>query len=202
MSDASNNPLLVEVFLSNRRILGLTHEVHSRRRLIDVLSAAAPAFTLHSAKTRIGASAAMQEFATLNIEKRAIFVAVPHETKQQERERSVFTTTVGKSQTQPIQATLLLPPFIATGLVHVPFSFAGIGTRLTADPQILGRFVPVTSARLTLPRGEELEAPVLLVNRDLIAAIGVPEERRATAPPPAKPHPMVLASSARRHEGD
>jgi hypothetical protein len=109
MSEVSN-PLLVEVFLANGRILGLTHEVHSRRRLVDVLGGAAPAFTLLSVKSRFGVSPEIQEFATLNIEKRAIFVAVPHETKQQERERSVLTTTIGKSQTQGIQASLILPP--------------------------------------------------------------------------------------------
>jgi hypothetical protein len=87
-------------------------------------------------------------------------------------------------------------------MVHVPFSFAGIGARLTADPQILGRFVSVTAARLTLPRGEELDAPVLLVNRDLIAAISVSEERRAATPRPLATPQAAVAAFSRRREGD
>jgi hypothetical protein len=189
------------VFLSNGRILGFTREVQSRQRLIDVLGSAAPSFTLTSAKAPLGPSGT-QDFETLNIEKRAIVVAIPHETKLQQRERSVLTTTVGKSETHPIKATLVLPPFIAEGSVHVPSSFGRIGNRLTADPQMLGRFVSVTDARLTLLGGDELEALVLLVNRDLIAAISVPEERRTAAPALEVPAPARVATFAHRREGD
>jgi hypothetical protein len=202
MSEASASPLLVEVFLANGRIRGLTHEVHSRHRLVDVLGAASQSLALKSVQTRLGASMNAREFVTLNIEKRAIVAAIPHETKQQERERSVLTTTVGKSQTQPLHATLILPPFVAEGSIHVPFGFAGIGTKLTANPQIFGPFVPVTGARLTLPGGETLEAPVLLVNRDLIAAISVSEEKRPAAPVVANALPPRVEAFARRRDGD
>jgi hypothetical protein len=177
MDDSSGNTLLVELFLPNGRLQGLTHEVRDRRRLVDVLSEPANAFRLASAKVVLGSAATVREFPSLNFEKRTIIAAIPHETQQQQRQRSMLTSTVGKSLTHTIQATLLLPPFIAAGSVHVPHSVGNIGSKLTADPQIFARFISVTGAKLTLPGGAEVEAQVLLVNRDLIAGISVIEER-------------------------
>jgi len=89
------------------------------------------------------------------------------------------------------------------GSIHVPQSAGDIGGRLTADPQIFGRFVSVTGAMLTLPGGAEVEAPVLLVNRDLIAGISVPEERRAVGSSPLVAAPDMRADAAAgRQEGD
>ena len=202
MSEQDSMPLLVELFLANGRIQGLTREVHDRQRLIDVLGGAAQALRLESARVLLGAASTTRDFASLNVEKRSILAAIPHETKLQQRERSVLTTTVGRSQTHAIQATLIVPPLIAEGFVHVPQSFGGIGSKLTADGQIFGRFISVTNATLTLPGGTELDAPVLLVNRDLIAAISVPEEARGAAAAPAGMAPARAEPVAYRREGD
>jgi hypothetical protein len=178
MAEANPNPLLVELFLSNGRVHGHTHEVRDRRRLIDVLTESSPSFRLEAAKVLLGSSPDGREFASLNVEKRAILAAIPRETEQQQRQRTMLTTMVGKSQTQAIHATLLLPPFIAEGSIHVPQSVGNIGNKLTADAQIFARFISMTGARLTLPGGTDVETPVLLVNRDLIAGISVIEEKR------------------------
>ena len=180
MTGSDPNTLLVELFLSNGRVQGLTHEVRERRRLVDVLSESGTALRLESAKVLLGASITTREYPSLNVEKRAILAAIPHETQQQQRQRTMLTTTVGKSATHALTATLLLPPFIAEGSVHVPQSVGNIGSKLTADTQIFGRFISVTGAKLVLPGGAEIETPVLLVNRDLIAGISVVEERRSS----------------------
>jgi hypothetical protein len=181
MTEANSNTLLVELFLSNGRVHGLTHEVHDRRRLVDVLTEPGPVFTLEAAKVLLGSSSSAREFPSLNVEKRAILAAIPHETQQQQRQRTMLTTMVGKSQTRAIQATLLLPPFIAEGSVHVPQSVGGIGSKLTADAQLFPRFISVTGATLILPGGTEVQSGVLLVNRDLIAGISAVEEKRHPA---------------------
>jgi hypothetical protein len=178
MSEASA-PLLVELFLSNGRVHGITHEVHDRTRLLDVLTDGQRAFRLDSAKVLLGASPKVREFGSLNVEKRSIVAAIPHETQAQLRHRSMQTTTVGKSPTRPIQATLLLPPFVAEGRMHVSQSIGNIGRHLSADAGIFASFISVTDARLFLPGGTEVEAPVLLVNRDLIAGISLDEQRNA-----------------------
>ena len=180
MPETTSSTLLVELFLSNGRVHGLTHEVQERRRLIDVLTEPSPVFRLEATKVRLGSSTGSREFASLNVEKRAILAAIPHETQQQLRQRTMLTTMVGKSETRAIRATLLLPPFIAEGSVHVPIGAGNIGDKMTADAQFFQRFISVTGAKLILPGGAEIESPVLLVNRDLIAGISVAEEKRAT----------------------
>ena len=179
MAEANPNTLLVELFLSNGRVHGLTHEVRDRRRLIDVLTESSSVVRLESARVLLGSSPAGREFASLNVEKRAILAAIPHETQQQQRQRTMLTTTVGKYETRAMRATLLLPPFIAEGSMHVPQSVGNIGDKLTADAQIFARFISVTGAKLILPGGTEIETPILLVNRDLIAGISVVDEKRA-----------------------
>jgi hypothetical protein len=178
MTESNPNPLLVELFLANGRIQGVTHEVRERKRLVDVLTEPNPALRLESVKVLMASTSGGREMPALNVEKRSIVAAIPHETQQQLRERSMLTTTVGKFQTQPLRAILLLPPFIAEGSIHVPSSVGSIGNKLTADSQIFARFISVTGAKLTLPGGTEVESPVLLINRDLIAGISVVEERR------------------------
>jgi len=179
MTEATASPLLVELFLTNGRIRGVTHEVRGRKRLLDVLTDGGPSLRLESANVLFASTSGARELASLNVEKRSIVAAIPHETQQQLRERSMLTSTVGKYQTQPLHAVLLLPPFIAEGSIHVPSSVGSIGARLTADAQIFASFVSVTGAKLSLPGGSEIESPVLLVNRDLIAGISVVDERRA-----------------------
>jgi hypothetical protein len=181
MSEASA-PLLVELFLSNGRVHGITHEVHDRTRLLDVLTDGHRVFRLDSAKVLLGASPKVREFGSLNIEKRSIIAAIPHETQAQLHQRSMQTTTVGKNPTRPIQATLLIPPFIAEGLMHVSQSIGNIGRHLSADPGIFANFISVTEAKLSLPGGTEVAAPVLLVNRDLIAGISLDEHRNVESP--------------------
>jgi hypothetical protein len=179
MTEVSASPLLVELFLTNGRIRGVTHEVRGRKRLLDVLTDGGAALRLESANVLFASTSGARELGSLNIEKRSIVAAIPHETPQQLRERSMLTSTVGKHQTHQLHAVLLLPPFIAEGSIHLPSSVGGIGAKLTADAQIFASFVSVTGAKLSLPGGSEIESPVLLVNRDLIAGISVVDERRS-----------------------
>ncbi len=182
MAEASPNPLLVELFLSNGRVHGITHEVHDRIRLVDVLTDGNRAFRMDSAKVLLGATTNVREFGSLNVEKRSIIAAIPHETQAQLRQRSMQTTTVGKSQTRSLRVTLLIPPFVAEGSLHVPQGVGNIGGHLTADAKIFPGFISVTGAKLLLPGGTEVQAPILLVNRDLIAGISVDERHAAQTP--------------------
>jgi hypothetical protein len=49
---------------------------------------------------------------------------------------------------------------------------------MTADAQFFQHFISVTGSKLIMPGGAEIEAAVLLVNRDTIAGISVADERR------------------------
>lgn len=170
--DHGDDGMLVELFLASGRVQGVTYEVRDRRRLVDVLTDPRAALRLEAARL-MWQSAPVRELGPLNVEKWSIAAAIPHETERQLRERSMQRTTVGRSETRPVQATVLLPPFIVEGAVHMPVGTGGSGSSLAADPAVFGRFFPVTDATLTLPGGAVVEASILLINRDVIAAISV-----------------------------
>jgi hypothetical protein len=109
---------------------------------------------------------------TLAVEKRSIIAAIPWETREQDRQRALDTSTLGRAQTSPMQVVAFSPPFVVAGTAHMPASYATSRGRLTADPNLFSHFFPVTSASLTLPGGAQIEAPVVIVNRDAISALG------------------------------
>jgi hypothetical protein len=181
MSEREAGALVVELFLANARVQGITHEVQDRRRLIDVLIGGSPSLRLEDVKVQVGLAVGLRELPVMNVEKQAIIAAVPHETKQQMQQRSLLTNTIGRAATRAVAATLLVPPFVIEGKLHVPQSMGDLGSRLTPDPTKLAAFVSVTDARLTLPGGAEVATSVLLVSRERIAGISVPDERQRLA---------------------
>jgi hypothetical protein len=175
-----SQPLLVELFLANSRIRGLTTEVEERRRLVDILNSVDTSFHLNQAKASVGGGAPM-DLANLNVEKRAIVIAVPHETEEQKRQRAVMRMTVGTNPTKPAKVTVIVPPFVVEGTAHLPPSVGTLRGTLHADTGVFNHFLTMTDAKLALPNGQELAAPVLFVNRDLVAAMSSGMESNALA---------------------
>jgi len=175
-----SQPLLVELFLENARIRGLSNQVEERRRLVDVLNSDDEAFHLNQANVSLGAGAP-RDLANLNVEKRAIVVAIPHESEEQLRQRAMLRMTVGASPTKPAEITVLVPPFVAEGTAHLPPSVGTLRGNLHANTGVFNRFLTMTDAKLILPNGSAIEAPVMLINRDLIAAISSPAESNELA---------------------
>ena len=175
-----SQPLLVELFLENARIRGLSNQVEERRRLVDVLNAAEEAFHLDQGKVTMGAGEP-RDLANLNVEKRAIVIAIPHETEDQLRQRAMLRMTMGATPTKPAEITVLVPPFVAEGTAHLPPSVGTLRGNLHANTGVFNRFLTLTDAKLILPNGGAIEAPVMFVNRDLIAAMSSPVESNALA---------------------
>jgi len=176
----SPQPLLVELFLENARIRGLSAEVGERRRLVDVLNSADEAFHLGKARVSIGSSEA-RDLDNLNVEKRAIIVAIPHETEEQRRERAMMRMTMGANPTKPAKVTVLVPPFLVEGTAHLPPSVGTLRGNLHAASGVFNHFLTMTDAKLILPNGSAIEAPVIFVNRDLVAAMSSSVESNALA---------------------
>lgn len=175
-----SEPLLVELFLANSRIRGLSTQVEERRRLVDVLNSTENAFHLDQAKVSLGAGSS-RDLPNLNVEKRAIVVAIPHETEDQLRQRAVLRMTVGASPTKPAQVTVLVPPFVIEGTAHLPPSVGTLRGNLHADTGVFNRFLTMTDAQLILPNGTAIDGPVMFINRDLIAAMSSGIESNALA---------------------
>jgi hypothetical protein len=164
-------PLLVELFLHGARIKGLCREVGRRRRLVEILNTPGDVFELESAVVTLQVGAPMHAPA-LSVEKRSIIAAIPWETKEQDRQRALDTSTLGRSQTTPVPVVTFSPPFVVSGTAHLPAGYVNPRRTLHPDPSVFSHFFPVTSAHMTLADGSQVEAPVIVVNRECVSAMG------------------------------
>ena len=163
-------PLLVELFLNGARIKGLCREVGRRRRLAEVLNTPSDVFELESAVVTLSVGAPMHA-PSLAIEKRSIIAAIPWETREQNRHRALETSTLGRAQTTPMTMVAFSPPFVFSGTAHMPAGYVTTRGKLHPDPNIFAHFFSVTGAQMTLPDGSQLEAPVIIVNREAVSAM-------------------------------
>ena len=169
MNDGPSGPLLVELFLEGCRISGVTDKVENRRRLVDLLNGQETMLELEEAKVTYAGEREPRLYNLLAIEKRSILVAIPRETQQQNRQRAMLTSMVGRAQTMQVPAAILIPPMTIEGMVHVP---PGSG-RIRPEPEKFTHFFPLTVARISTGDGFFQEAPVALVNRDLIVGMSI-----------------------------
>jgi hypothetical protein len=163
-------PLLVEVFLHGARIKGLCREVGLRRRLIEILNKPGEVFELESAvvKHAVGAPLHAQ---SLSVQKKSIVAAIPWETREQNRQRTLDTSMIGRSQTTPLALVAFAPPFVFSGIAHMPVTYVDPRRTLHPDASVFQRFFPITKGRMTLADGSQIEAPVVIVSRDSVSAM-------------------------------
>ncbi len=172
MEQQKRSPLLVELYLAQARIAGLNFQTEERRRLIDVLNAQEDAIQLEDVRVAL-VGGQKRELPKIMVEKRAIIAAVPRETSEQSRQRLMERNVMGHAETQPLNLTLIIPPFVAEGTTHLLGGRQAVRKRLRADPDLFGRFFSMTDGRLYLPDGNVLEAPVILLNRDNLVAVSL-----------------------------
>jgi hypothetical protein len=166
-----NQPaLLVELYLKDGHISGLTDQVEQRRRLVDVLNGPDRFFSLDQAKLTLYASGGARFVQAMTVDKSAIILAVPHEIHEQLRLRAILNTGIsaGRSTVQT-QLGLVIPPLYVEGTAHL---LPGAG-KLRPDLASFSRFFALTSAQVTLQDGSNLELPVVLINRDGVAAVSL-----------------------------
>lgn len=164
-------PLLVELFLHGARIKGLCREVGRRRRLTEILNTPGEVFELESAVVTLAVGAPMYA-PSLSVEKKSIVAAIPWETRDQDRKRALDASTLGRAQTTPMPVMAFSPPFVFSGMAHMPAGYVTTRGQLHPDPSAFMHFFPVTKAHMTLADGSQIEAPVLLVNRESVSAMG------------------------------
>ena len=164
----TDNALLVEVLLNGARIEGYSAQVEVRRRLSEVLNTPDEVLQLERAKATTGLGEPL-DISSIVIEKWAILAAIPWETQEQNRQRALATSMTGRAKTMQLPVVILSPPIVIAGTAHVA---SGYGTSaLRADPSMFAHFFSVTDARITLEDGTHLDAPVVLVNRDMVSAM-------------------------------
>ncbi len=174
MEQQQRSPLLVDLYLEQARITGRSFQVGERRRLVDVLNANEDAIQLEDVNfAMLGGQ--VRQLPKVMVEKRAIIAAIPRETSEQSRQRMMERNVMGHATTQPLNLTMIIPPFVAEGTAHLLGGRLAVRKRLRADPDLFTRFFSVTDGRLFLPDGSVLEAPVILLNRDNLVALSLDE---------------------------
>lgn len=184
-------------------VRGVTTLVSGRRRLVDLLNNSEEMFQLESVTLTPPPGAPppqgsedprRRRFASLVIEKEAIYLAMPLETPEQLRARAVLATLVGRLATVRVPLTVLLPPLIIEGVGHLPPGFG----QVRADPEMFSRFFPLTDVRLVLSDGSAREGlPIVLLNRDQVAAMSL---RERAAHPSVQPAPRSAQPSSAAEE--
>ncbi len=182
-------PLIVEFLMANAHIAGFVDLQDERRRLVDLLTTSESMLEVTNAQVFIGTSEAAKRLDTLSISKAAILAAVPRETDEHSRVRALQRTVVGRSSTSQGRMAIFLPPLTVEGVAHAP----GGANRLKADPAVFSHFFSVTDADLTAPYGELRGLPVVVVNRDAIAAMSMLAEVFKAGDPRAASRPMDRA---------
>jgi hypothetical protein len=177
----TDSALLVEVFLHGARIEGYSTQVEMRRRLSEVLNTPDEILELERAVARTGHGGPL-EMPSITIEKKSIIAAIPWETQEQNRQRALATSMTGRAKTIQLPVLVLSPPLVISGTAHLP---GGFGTSaLRADASLFAHFFSITDARVTREDGTFLDAPVVLVNREVVSAMArtaQPSELRLVA---------------------
>jgi hypothetical protein len=163
--------LLVEVFLHGARVKGLCREIGLRRRLVEILNTPGDTFDLESAFVTLQVGAPMHA-PSLAVEKKSIVAAIPWETKEQDRARALDTSVIGRAQTTAVPVVVFSPPFVIAGVAHLTAGYVPMREKLRMDPGEFQHFFPVTRAEINLADGSQLKTPIVLVNRDLVSAMG------------------------------
>jgi hypothetical protein len=168
----AREPLLVQVFLWTAVVKGVSPLMDRHRRLADVLNAGDEYLELESATLSLGDRTL--DLATVAIEKREIVAAIPWESEEQRRQRQVVNLA-GKTKTNDLAVIVYAPPYTIEGSAH--FSEGkNVPKTISARASLFSRFFPLSNARIIREDGKAVRSDIVVVNRELAAAIGRPRQ--------------------------
>jgi hypothetical protein len=180
-SFSSASSINISVLLASLRLEGSLH-MEQEQRVSDVLGTADDRFVLQHVSVLSLDGSRIESCPELLVDKRQVLAVVPRESAGYLASRRVARmglTTPGNSAS--LALAVMLPPFHVQGTFHSqgPLNLEHINARLT-------RFFALTNADVNLGRALLEEKVTLLVNRDLMAAIGPMEnealQRKTTEP--------------------
>ncbi len=166
----ANGPsgLPVDFLLPGYRLFGVTDQVSEKLRLGDVLNNLADVVGLNQASVFGLKGELIATLPEIVVEKRHIVAAIPQESEEYQLKHRQFRAGMPRPPLSRLHIFALLPPFAATGLVHL-----APNSDLT-DPvrSGLARFFPLTNAELFRSEAHLYSGPIVLLNRDLVAMLG------------------------------
>ena len=175
----SDSPVAIDLLTQSLRFSGLTTDPNQFRRLSDVLNSAENDLLLSQVTVRNLLGVTLDGCDTAVVQKRDVLLVVPRESTNQLAQRRMQRLGVTAPNLTRLQVLVAVPPYLAKGLVNFrdPRDFYW-------GASDLGRFFPILEATLRLEAAVVEQAPVILVNREAVVAIGTQEE---VQPRPAEP---------------
>lgn len=157
----SVEPLRIELYLEHSHIVAVCRQVGELRRLVDILNHGDEMLELEEASVTLSPALEPRTYAKLTVPKVSILAAVPHETPDDNRRRTLLANIVAKPEKTQKALTLIVPPLIIAGSTHI-----SVGGAQRRFGDVFARFFPVTSATVSIDGQADGTRPVILVGRD------------------------------------
>jgi hypothetical protein len=160
--------LTVDLLLPAYRLIGVTYEVTEKLRLSDVLNSRSDTFVLRHASVLSLTGQVMASLPEVAVQKGQIMAAIPKESEDYTHQHQIFRVGMVKPTLVRVPVLALLPPYAATGKVHVP---PNSDLSDLAHSGLL-RFFALTDTALFAGDERLYQGPIALLNRDLVGMLG------------------------------
>lgn len=196
-------PVQVELLTRSVRISGFSRDADEVRRFSDVLNQPGPALVLEHVTFRDRDGAVLENADLAVVEKRDVVLVIPRESAQQDAQHRARRIGLAPAGQVPLPALLVMPPYMGKGTVNFHNQrdvYTGVS--------VLSPFFALIDATVLMDGRFYVKAPVVLVNREAVAAIASqerpPVQKPATAinpgaldrfvnpPPPQAQQPATL----------
>ena len=168
LGGSSSTQLTVDLLLGAYRLTGAPSHVDEASRLVDVLNNRDDVVFLRDVIVSDLDGAPLEEAREMPVEKRFIHLVVPHESGEYLSRQRLLRAGMALPSQVSVARLVLVSPFAARGTLHV-----APGSDLAfLERGALARFFPITKAAVFFQARELFQAPVVIVNRDLVASIG------------------------------
>jgi len=168
LGGSSSTQLTVDLLLGAYRLTGAPAHVDEANRLVDVLNNRDEVVFLRDVVVSDLDGAPLEEAREISVEKRFIHLVLPHESNEYVSRQRLLRAGMALPSQVSVARLVLVSPFAARGTLHV-----APGSDLAfLERGALARFFPITKAAIFFQAREFLQAPVVIVNRNLVASIG------------------------------
>lgn len=165
----SGQSIIVEAMLSGVKATGLMKNVSENRRLVDILNNQDLTFELQTVDARLRDDT-RQRFPTLLIRKSDLQYAIPRESSEQIRRRALYRTGLNSASGSRTSLGVFLDGCSILGSVLLPLGMNPARLEIAA----FSPFFAIADAVITRD-GTATNEPVVIVRRDALMALGLPE---------------------------
>jgi hypothetical protein len=178
MTQTQTGGLTVDLLLAGYRLFGVTYHVTERNRLGDILNGSGENVSLKHASIMSLKGQVMASLPEIVIQKKQLIAAIPKESEEHQQQARQYRAGMLKPSLVRVPVLAVLPPFAATGRVHISPS----SDLSHPEHSGLAKFFPLTDAVVYAGEERLYNGPIVLVNRDMLAMMGKTGEAIAEKP--------------------